>query len=66
MKKLVKMLEEGEYTSREIVLSGVCLLLLGIIIGVFFSPKKRTMIGNNNGNNNDGRFIDGSLEDEDE
>lgn len=55
-KKLVKIIEEGNYTTREAVLAGSCLFLLGIVIGIFCSPRKHTTIGSNNGNNNNGRL----------
>lgn len=49
-------ISDGEYTAREIVLSGITLFLLGMLLGILFSPKKNTTIGSNNGNNNTGSF----------
>lgn len=52
--KLVDTIKNQDYTSREAVLSALVLFLLGIVLGTFFSPKKNTQIGSNNGNNNVG------------
>lgn len=43
-------LEDGRFTSLEIVLSGLVLFLTGILVGILISPKKYSMIGCNNGN----------------
>lgn len=56
MKKIIQQITEiiknEDYTTREAVLAGICLFLAGIVIGVFLSPKKYTMIGSHNGHNN--------------
>lgn len=64
-KSFVQIVKEGDYTKREAVLFGVSVMLAGILIGMFVSPKKRVMIGSNNGNNNNGTF-DGLDFDEDD
>ena len=66
-RKLVEIVKTGEYTTREAVLSGLCLFLVGMLIGIFASPRKHVMVGSNNGNNNNGTF-DGyaDLSDDDE
>lgn len=47
---LMKQIDEGKFTGREIVLTGVVLFLTGTLLGVFFSPRKYQVIGSNNGN----------------
>lgn len=42
--------------KREYFLTLAVCALSGIVIGVFLSPKKRVMIGSNNGNNNKSGF----------
>lgn len=60
-------LEESTVISkRELFLGLSTCALAGIVLGVFFSPKKKVTIGSNNGNNNTGNGCDnmaeGSLE----
>lgn len=57
LKKLIKKIDEGEYTAREIVMAGTILFLSGILLGFIFSPKKTTTIGSHNGNNNTGTLV---------
>lgn len=64
MNRIVEVVQNGEYTNREAVLSGICLFLLGLVAGMFLSPKKSTMIGSNNGNNNNGAFDAGTSDEE--
>lgn len=64
-KKLVQIVENGDYTNREAVLAGISLFLFGVVVGVFASPKKRIMICSNNRNyNNDDGSIEGNFMDE--
>ena len=46
---LINSIEEGKYTGREILLSGVILFLAGVLIGMICSPRKNQTIGSNNG-----------------
>ena len=64
--QLVETIKTRNYTNREAVLSALLLFLLGIVLGIFFSPRKSTMIGSNNGNNNKGAFDKRILEDEEQ
>lgn len=64
--RVIEVIQDGEYTNREAVLSGICLFLLGLVIGMFISPRKNTMIGSNNGNNNNGTFDAGAFDEEEE
>lgn len=50
IKEFMSNIDDGKYTSREIVLTGMVLFLLGILIGSFCSPKKHQVIGSYNGN----------------
>lgn len=43
--------EEKTITKKEICLSLSVVFLTGMVLGIFLSPKKRVMIGSNNGNN---------------
>lgn len=43
--------ETTTVTKRELFFAGLACVFGGIVLGMFCSPKKRTMIGSNNGNN---------------
>ena len=43
---------EVTINKRELFLGVLACVLAGILLGIFSSPKKITMIGSNNGNNN--------------
>lgn len=62
----VQIVKEGDYTKREAVLFSICLMLVGILVGMFASPKKHVMVGSNNGNNNNGTFDGSCFDDEDD
>ena len=51
IKELLKNIEEGKFTPLEIVLSGLVLLLSGMILGMFLSPRKSTVLGSYNESN---------------
>ena len=60
IRKLVNQIDEGKFTGREILLTGCVLFLLGMVLGIFGSPRKRMVIASNNGNtrnsgNNNGK-----------
>jgi len=55
-KNLLANLEDGKYTSREIVLTGIVLFLVGLVIGLFASPHKEQYFGSFNGNGNAGNI----------
>ena len=40
----------GKYTGLEIMLTGAVLFLSGLVLGMFFSPRKYQQIGSYNGN----------------
>ena len=40
--------------KREYFLTLAVCILSGLVLGIFLSPKKKVMIGSNNGNNNVG------------
>ena len=51
--ELQTVLEEmATIKKREYVLTLAVCVLSGLVIGMLISPKKRVMIGSNNGNNN--------------
>ncbi len=43
--------ETTTITKRELFFAGFACIFGGMVLGMFCSPKKRTMIGSNNGNN---------------
>lgn len=49
--------------KREYFLTLAVCVLSGLVIGIMMSPKKRVMIGSNNGNNNGNGNGSDSLED---
>ncbi len=63
--ELVRIVKEGDYTPREAVMAAICIVLSGVLLGMFLSPKKHVVLGSNNGNNNTGTF-DGLTYDDDE
>lgn len=48
-KLFINSIEEGKYSGREILMSGVILFLAGILLGIIISPRKNQTIGSNNG-----------------
>lgn len=52
--EIINIIKNGEYTAREAAMAGICLFLLGLVIGIFASPKKYTMIASHNGNRGGG------------
>lgn len=46
--------DETPLSKREVLLTVTATILLGVLLGIFFSPRKRITIGSNNGNNNAG------------
>ncbi|MDD7023846.1 MAG: hypothetical protein SPF60_08220 [Lachnospiraceae bacterium] len=50
---LMNQIDKGEYTGREILLTGAVLFLAGALLGMIFSPRKYQVIGSNNGNGSD-------------
>ena len=45
--------ETTTITKRELFLTALACVFGGMVLGMFCSPKKRTMIGSHNGNNNE-------------
>ncbi|MGN0131658.1 MAG: hypothetical protein ACI4AA_04380 [Lachnospiraceae bacterium] len=58
--------EDTEVTAREFCLTVAVAFLLGLVLGMIFSPKKHVTIGSNNGSNNIGPCDDWDDEWEDE
>lgn len=56
MKKILTAIEEQKFTAREMALFSIVLFLLGLVLGIIFSPKGNRMVGCHNGNNNTGTF----------
>ena len=48
----VSLAEDKIMTRKEWLLTIAVFLLAGIVLGMFFSPRKSITIGSNNGNNN--------------
>lgn len=60
-KKFTNKLDNGEFSAREILMGTGILFLLGVIVGIFLSPKDMT-IGCNNGNNYFDSYSDDDFE----
>lgn len=50
--------EDTEVTAKEFCLTVAVAFLLGLVLGMIFSPKKNVTIGSNNGSNNIGSCDD--------
>ena len=50
IENLMNQINAGKYTGLEIMLTGAVLFLSGLVLGMFFSPRKYQQIGSNNGN----------------
>ena len=50
IKDTLKKISEGSCTDTEITLMSICLILIGIIIGMIIAPKKFLTLGSFNGN----------------
>lgn len=62
--ELQTILEEMKIMKkREYFLTLAVCILSGLVLGMFLSPKKRVMIGSNNGNNNVGSMGGNGLDD---
>ncbi len=63
--ELQQILEEMKIMKkREYVLTLTVCILAGLVIGMLISPKKRVMIGSNNGNNTGNNNVSGLEADE--
>lgn len=47
--KFIVIVKNKDYSSREAVLFTICSFLVGLIIGMVFSPKKHMIFGSYNG-----------------
>ncbi len=54
MKKVKEYYDGCDFSKREFTMAGIILFLLGIIVGIIFSPKHSKVVGCYNGNNNIG------------
>ncbi|MBE5901928.1 MAG: hypothetical protein E7280_08490 [Lachnospiraceae bacterium] len=56
LKKFITKIKNGECSTIELTLTGICLLLFGILLGMRFSPFRICTFGsfNANGCNNQG------------
>ncbi len=50
IKEYITKVQNGECSKMEITLTGICLLLLGIVLGMVIAPAKFTTLGSFNGN----------------
>lgn len=62
--KFMQKIDQGEFSAREIILAGCDLFLLGVLLGMIFSPRKTTTIGSYCGNNNGSGDIGEQVEEE--
>lgn len=54
VEKYVEKVKSGELTSTGICLAIVCVFLVGVLLGIFISPKKNRVLGSYNGSFNEG------------
>ena len=56
LNETIRKIREGGYSATEIKLMAVCLVLLGLVIGLVIAPAKFFIAGsfNSNGNGNSG------------
>ncbi|MCR5503249.1 MAG: hypothetical protein K6F53_09585 [Lachnospiraceae bacterium] len=50
MKEGFQKLKDGNCTTAEIILTGICLFLLGVVIGMKIAPSRFSTFGSFNGN----------------
>ncbi|WP_026511233.1 MULTISPECIES: hypothetical protein [unclassified Butyrivibrio] len=50
IKEHISKIQRGECSKTEIVLTGICLVLAGIVLGMKFAPFRVTTLGSFNGN----------------
>ena len=62
----VSLSDTTSMSKREFLLTVAVCILGGIVFGMFCSPRKSTVIGSNNGNNNAGYISDRGDDDEDD
>lgn len=49
-KEYVQKFKDGECTMTELILTGICLFLLGVLIGMKIAPARFSTFGSFNGN----------------
>ena len=50
IKEYIQKIQSGDCSSSEIILTGICPILFGIVIGMLISPGRLTVMGSFNGN----------------
>lgn len=50
IKETIKKISEGCFSDTEVTLMSVCLILIGIVIGMIIAPKRFLTLGSFNGN----------------
>ena len=50
IKDYINKIQAGDCSSTEITLTGICLILFGIVIGMVIAPPKIAAMGSFNGN----------------
>ena len=50
IKEYIQKIQSGDCSSSEITLTGICLILFGIVIGMLIAPGRLTVMGSFNGN----------------
>ncbi len=51
MKDYLERIKEGNYSATELALTGICLFLAGVVIGMLLAPARCVTLGSFNGNN---------------
>ena len=50
IKEYIESVQSGKCSKMEIVLTGICLFLLGVVIGMKIAPTRVAVLGSFNGN----------------
>ncbi len=50
IKEYINKIQAGECSTAEITLTGICLVLFGMVIGLIIAPAKIAVMGSFNGN----------------
>ena len=50
IKETIKKVSEGSFSDTEVTLMSVCLILIGIVIGMIIAPKRFLTLGSFNAN----------------
>ena len=50
LKEYIEKVQNGKCSKMEVTLTGICLFLFGVVIGMKIAPARATVLGSFNGN----------------